>query len=375
MPGEPNALTLADVLLSDVPLQSEEAVAITLAVAERLAWSEPPRLFESVSIRADGAVKVPVPAESAPALPARYADFLHALLRPDNHAAQTRVPGPLLLVMARARGEIDLPPFASNDDFRRALLRFLPEAPERVLAALVRARNAPPSLSSPLAAANGHIVERRVTGPRVDELRRMLRDSDLERLALLERERERAREAFADTMRPSLAADPIVTSDGLQLTPPERRTPINVFAILLVLLASTLAWRGGARLAAPATETLPATVGVHRAAPDHQHVAGQQPLSGISRRSGEPSIQEPGSPTELASDPTKVDRGAPSADARENVAMDAAPPLECLDDGGTGVVRPRAAHLPSRSSSARAIRSHSSSMGPVATGSPARRYQ
>jgi hypothetical protein len=187
------ALTLADLSASGTALTPEEAVALTLSIAERLGWSEPPLDPALIVVRHDGTVHLPRPANAAPALPRQYADLLQRLLsfgRADGHG---RVPGALLLLVARARGEIDLPPFASADEFRQALLRLLPRPCAQVIAAgMSRWRPTPVEPTPPARAP-----ERRVTGPRVDELRRMLRDADLERIALADRIRQQEASAAA----------------------------------------------------------------------------------------------------------------------------------------------------------------------------------
>ena len=85
-------------------LTPEEAVALTLAVAERLGWSEPPNRPELIVIRRDGTVHLTRPANAAPALPRQYADLLHALLSFGRGDTRGGVPGPLLLLLSRARG-------------------------------------------------------------------------------------------------------------------------------------------------------------------------------------------------------------------------------------------------------------------------------
>ena len=183
MAQEHQALTLADLAADGTVLTPEEAVALTLSIAERLGWSEPPLDPALIVVRGDGTVHLPRPANAAPALPAQYAELLQRLLsfgRTNEHGG---VPGALLLLLARARGEIDLPAFASADEFRHALIRFLPRPSTQVIATgMSRWRPAPVAPPSP-----ARVPERRVTGPRVDELRRMLRDADLERIKLAAR--------------------------------------------------------------------------------------------------------------------------------------------------------------------------------------------
>jgi Tol biopolymer transport system component len=206
MGQELQALTLADFAADAGTLTPEEAVALTLAVAERLGWSEPPSRPEHLVIRGDGTVHLPRAVDAAPATPEQYADLLKKLLAFGRDEAGLRVPGPLLLLIARARGEIDLPPFASADEFRHALVRFLSRPATHVIsAAMARWR---PAQVAPTPAAPR--PERRTAGPRVDELRRLLRESDLERIALAARLEQqstdpRSRAALAMSEAPPMA--------------------------------------------------------------------------------------------------------------------------------------------------------------------------
>ena len=207
MGQEQQALTLADLAADAGTLTPEEAVALTLAVAERLGWSEPPSRPEHIVIRGDGTVHLPRAADAAPATPEQYADLLQRLLAFGRDEAELRVPGPLLLLIARARGEIDLPAFGSADEFRQALVRFLSRPATHVIsAAMARWR---PAQVDPLPPAPPR--ERRTAGPRVDELRRLLREADLERFALAARLEQqsiepRIREASAIREAPPMEA-------------------------------------------------------------------------------------------------------------------------------------------------------------------------
>jgi hypothetical protein len=212
MGQEQQALTLADLATNGGTLTPEEAVAVTLGVAERLGWTEPPSRPEIIVIRGDGTVHLPRAADAAPATPREYADLLHQLLAWGRVDAALRVPGPLLLLIARARGEIDLPAFPSADEFRQALVRFLSRPATHVIAAaMARWRPAP---VEPLAAAPS--AERRTAGARVDELRRLLRESDLERIALTERLQQQSREL-------GRVASPVVPVATAVRRPPTRQ--------------------------------------------------------------------------------------------------------------------------------------------------------
>ena len=109
MGQEQQALALAELAADAGTLTPEEAVALTLAVAERLGWSEPPSRPELIVVRGDGTVHLPRAADAVPATPGQYADLLQRLLAFGRRDDELRVPGPLLLLIARARGEIDLP--------------------------------------------------------------------------------------------------------------------------------------------------------------------------------------------------------------------------------------------------------------------------
>jgi hypothetical protein len=245
MAQEHQALALGELAAEGITLTPEEAVALTLAVAERLGWSEPPDSPELIVIRRDGTVHLPRPANAPPALPRQYADLLHGLLSFGPGETRPRVPGPLLLLLARARGEIDLPAFASADEFRQALVRFLPRpGPHVIAAAMARWRPAP--APGPQAARP---PERRVTGPRVDELRRMLRDADLERIALAERVRQQ--QAAVAVRRDGLASRPVRRNAPvpppvlLAERAPQPSRPHDTRGVVIAAIAATSIAAGG----------------------------------------------------------------------------------------------------------------------------------
>ena len=244
MGQEQQALALAELAAAAGTLTPEEAVALTLAVAERLGWSEPPSRPELIVVRGDGTVHLPRAADAVPATPGQYADLLQRLLAFGRRDDELRVPGPLLLLIARARGEIDLPAFASADEFRHALVRFLSRPATHVIsAAMARWR---PAQVAPLPAAPP--PERRTAGPRVDQLRRLLRESDLERIALAQRLQEQSTErgrrdaqvvavAAAPAHRP--AVRPLVSAPIEPAARVSAATPTEPRATRVPVVAST----------------------------------------------------------------------------------------------------------------------------------------
>src|SRR5262245_57987178 len=121
----------------DVPLRPEDAVAIVRDVCRQYATGSLQGIPNPTVIRLtpDGDVVVEGPvSRDQDAVPAAAA-LLSELLPPLDRPAGFKVPGGLRLVLARATGALDLPPFADIEAFRAALERFA--APD--LSATVRA--------------------------------------------------------------------------------------------------------------------------------------------------------------------------------------------------------------------------------------------
>jgi Helix-turn-helix domain len=119
-------VSLAELIDNDVPLRPDEAAAIVREVCRQYAAGDLRGIPNPTVIRLteDGSVLVegPVNRDHSP-VPAAAA-LLHALLPGYDSATGFKVPGGLRLVLARAAGTIDLPPFTSIDDFCSALDRF-----------------------------------------------------------------------------------------------------------------------------------------------------------------------------------------------------------------------------------------------------------
>jgi hypothetical protein len=135
----PHVVSFADLAAAGVSIRPVEAVTIVRELALRVACGELPGVPSAHVIRLSGSgmvsVEGPVAADSRAV--ARAAHLLDTLLPAFNAHGDVRVPGALRLVLARALGTLDLPPYPSLDSFAQALLRFASEDPEGLVRALV----------------------------------------------------------------------------------------------------------------------------------------------------------------------------------------------------------------------------------------------
>jgi hypothetical protein len=162
-----NRRVSADHLLQSVVLKPEEAVAIVqqLIHADRADSLTPPLgppTVQTVSLAADGSVWCAT--SDAPFAVSDLASFLDAML--PAQAVGANVPGALRYTIARARMEVDAPPFDSVEDFSAALARH-----ERGDRAAVVQRT--------LARLTDAQIDRRRSDPAITQLRRQLRDADV----------------------------------------------------------------------------------------------------------------------------------------------------------------------------------------------------
>jgi hypothetical protein len=111
-------------LAAAAPLDHIEAVTIVREVARRVARGEFPGVPSAHVIRlsASGALSTEGPIAADAFAVRRAGQLLEALLPAFD--AQVRVPGALRLIVARALGTMDLPPYPSLDSFADALSRF-----------------------------------------------------------------------------------------------------------------------------------------------------------------------------------------------------------------------------------------------------------
>jgi hypothetical protein len=136
----PNTLlSLPDLSAAGVKLRPYEAVTIVRELILQVARGEVAGVPSAHVIRLapSGAVSIegPVAAGGRPVM--RAAQLLDSLLPAADQGNQFRVPGGLKLVLARALGVLDLPPFGSLEAFAEALARFAATDPAAAVTSLV----------------------------------------------------------------------------------------------------------------------------------------------------------------------------------------------------------------------------------------------
>lgn len=121
-------VSLAELAGADIHLHPAEAVAIVAELCRRQSHGELRGVPSPGTIRlsADGDVFVegPMPAAGAAGSIARMAQLLSDMLPGFDAAPKLRARGGLRLVIARALGTLDLPPYDRLEDFSAALDRF-----------------------------------------------------------------------------------------------------------------------------------------------------------------------------------------------------------------------------------------------------------
>ena len=132
-------ISLADLSAAGVRLRPYEAVTLVHELMLQVARGEVAGVPSAHVIRlsASGTVSVegPVGAGGRPIM--RAAQLLDSLLPASDAGNQFRVPGGLKLVVARALGTLDLPPFTSLEAFADALSRFSATNPAATVTNLV----------------------------------------------------------------------------------------------------------------------------------------------------------------------------------------------------------------------------------------------
>src|SRR3954454_9421399 len=136
--------SLADLAAAGVAINHAEAVTIVRDVVLRAWRGELPGVPSAHVIRlsASGAVLVEGPIAADDRAVPRAAHLLDALLPAFDAPAELRVPGALRLVVARALGTLDLPPYESLEAFAEALARVAAEDPGATVRQLVQRRAA-----------------------------------------------------------------------------------------------------------------------------------------------------------------------------------------------------------------------------------------
>ena len=122
-------VSLAELAAAGIVLHVEEATAIVLEICHQYTRGSVPGIPSAPVIRLtpDGVLLAEGPITTDRPPIAAAAQLLEDLLPPYDAPPPYRVPGGLRLIVARALGTLDLPPFDSLDDWCRALARFASE--------------------------------------------------------------------------------------------------------------------------------------------------------------------------------------------------------------------------------------------------------
>ena len=149
-----NRIPLSELVSSGIRLRPAEAVAIVGEICRQRAARVLPGLPSLAVIRLTGhgeiAIEGPVPAGEDTV--ARAGQLLEELLGDVDAPPEYRASGALRLVVARARGTLDLPAYVSLEEFCAALVRFSTLDAGETVTALVAAYNDAQLLSTPASA-------------------------------------------------------------------------------------------------------------------------------------------------------------------------------------------------------------------------------
>lgn len=120
------SVSLADLSAADVRLRPVEAVTIVRELASQVAHGEIAGVPSPHVVRLSpaGTVSVEGPVAAGGRAVARAAQLLETLLPGFDAPPEFRAPGGLRLVIARALGTVDLPPYSTLESFVEALERF-----------------------------------------------------------------------------------------------------------------------------------------------------------------------------------------------------------------------------------------------------------
>jgi hypothetical protein len=170
-------VSLAELAAADIQLRPAEAVAFVVEVCRQYTSGELSGIPSPGIIRVsrDGEIVVQGPMTTDDASVARAAHLLNDLLPDFDAAADYRASGGLRLVIARALGTLDLPPYATLDEFGAALGRFaVPDLPATART-LFRAWEEARAVRRPAVAAASLTISdirraRRATGLSLDDL-------------------------------------------------------------------------------------------------------------------------------------------------------------------------------------------------------------
>ncbi|MEP6592547.1 MAG: helix-turn-helix domain-containing protein [Acidobacteriota bacterium] len=153
MTSHDSQLSLADLGSSGIAVHHAEAAAIVRELMRRACDGELPGVPSAQVIRlhVSGEISVEGPIATDDRAIVRAATLLQSLLPGFDAPTELRVPGALRLVIARALGTVDLPPYGSLQDFAGALERFAStELPRVVRDLVVRHAEAAPQAPEPV---------------------------------------------------------------------------------------------------------------------------------------------------------------------------------------------------------------------------------
>jgi len=167
--------SLVELAAADVQLHPAEAAALVSSLCRRSARGElrgtpSPGIIRLTS---DGDVVIEGPTTTGDAGVTRMAQLLADLLPPFDAPAEFRASGGLRLVVARALGTIDLPPYESLEDFSNALDRFaapdLPASARSLFRTWEEKRRRSAASTAPLTISDVRRA-RRATGLTLDDI-------------------------------------------------------------------------------------------------------------------------------------------------------------------------------------------------------------
>jgi hypothetical protein len=119
-------VSLADLTSAGVRLRPYQAVTLVREIVLLVARGGAPGVPSAHVVRlfSTGAIGIEGPVAAGGPDVARAAQLLESLLPGFEATPEFRVPGALRLILARAAGTLDLPPYSSLDEFATALTRF-----------------------------------------------------------------------------------------------------------------------------------------------------------------------------------------------------------------------------------------------------------
>lgn len=143
MPTNDIAVSLADLSAAGVRLHPAEAATLVRELAFQVGRGELSGVPSAESIRLSpaGSLSIEGPVTGGPTV-ARAARLLESLLPGFDAAPEFRVPGALRLVVARALGTLDVPPYPSIQSFGDALGRFAATDPAGAIRDLIASYSA-----------------------------------------------------------------------------------------------------------------------------------------------------------------------------------------------------------------------------------------